>query len=51
MGVDADHEWSANPFRRSIMADRTTQTVVCFSSSFELPNLDAPQPAGLPRRP
>lgn len=28
------------------MADRTTQTVVCFSSTFELPNVDAPQPAG-----
>ena len=28
------------------MADRTTETIVRFSSSFELPNLDAPQPAG-----
>jgi hypothetical protein len=28
------------------MADRTTRTTVCFSSSFELPNFDAPQPAG-----
>jgi hypothetical protein len=42
----ADHEWSANLFLRSIMADRTTQTIVRFSSSFELPNVDAPQPAG-----
>ena len=28
------------------MADRTTQTIVRFSSNFELPNADAPQPAG-----
>ena len=28
------------------MADRTIQTIVCFYSSFELPNVDAPQPAG-----
>jgi hypothetical protein len=46
MAVDADHESGANLFLRSIMADRTTQTIVCFSSSFELPNVDAPQPAG-----
>jgi hypothetical protein len=29
-----------------MMADRTTQTEVCFYSSFELQNVDAPQPAG-----
>jgi hypothetical protein len=28
------------------MASRTTQTVVCFSSTFGLPDIDAPQPAG-----
>ena len=28
------------------MASRTTQTVVCFSSTFRLPDFDAPQPAG-----
>ena len=28
------------------MADRTTRTVVCFSSTFELPNVDAPLSAG-----
>ena len=28
------------------MASRTTQTVVCFSSTFRLPGVDAPQPAG-----
>ena len=27
-------------------ATRTTQTVVCFSSTFRLPDFDAPQPAG-----
>ena len=28
------------------MASPTTQTVVCFSSTFRLPDFDAPQPAG-----
>jgi hypothetical protein len=28
------------------MVDRTTRTVVSFSSTFELPNVDAPQPPG-----
>ena len=28
------------------MANRTTQTVVCFPSTFLLPNFDAPEPAG-----
>ena len=28
------------------MASRTTQTVVCFSSTFGLPDVDAPQPGG-----
>jgi len=28
------------------MANRTTQTVVCFSSPFLLPSFDAPEPAG-----
>ena len=28
------------------MANRTTQTVVCFSSTFLLPSFDAPEPAG-----
>jgi hypothetical protein len=28
------------------MATRTTQTVVCFSSTFRLPDFDAPQSAG-----
>jgi hypothetical protein len=29
-----------------MMASRTTLTVVCFSSTFRLPDFDAPQPAG-----
>ena len=28
------------------MVSRTTQTVVCFSSTFGLPDVDGPQPAG-----
>jgi hypothetical protein len=28
------------------MVSRTTRTVVCFSSTFELPDVDGPQPAG-----
>jgi len=28
------------------MANRTTQTVVCFSAPFLLPSFDAPEPAG-----
>jgi hypothetical protein len=31
------------------MASRTTQTVVCFSSTFGLPDVDAPQPPGSDR--
>lgn len=31
------------------MADRTTQTVVRFSSRFELQNVNGPQPAGIYR--
>jgi hypothetical protein len=28
------------------MVNRTSRTVVCFSSTFGLPNVDGPQPAG-----
>jgi hypothetical protein len=35
------------PLRRgATMANRTTQTVACFSSAFLVPGFDAPQPAG-----
>ena len=37
---------SANLFRRLIIVSRTTRTVVCFSSTFGLPDVDGPQPAG-----
>ena len=45
-GSDGNDPESANLFRRLIIVSRTTRTVVCFSSTFGLPDVDGPQPAG-----
>jgi hypothetical protein len=44
-GSDGNDAESANLFRRLIIS-WTTRTVVCFSSTFGLPDVDGPQPAG-----
>jgi hypothetical protein len=45
-GSDGNDAESANLFRRLIMVSWTTRTIVCFSSTFGLPDVDGPQPAG-----
>ena len=45
-GADRNDPESAIPFRRLIIVSRTTRTGVCFPSTFGLPDVDGPQPAG-----